>query len=160
MVRKFLCAVFCATALAGLTSCDGTSRDTPAPRIEITWLGGPTMILEFNGFRILTDPAFGDGDKAFTMGDPNEMFDLGTGPTTKFHKRLTPFPELDPNSVDLVVLSHAHEDHFDQTAQAALAPTIAMILPVADTGKVAALGYENLDGLGWGAARTFKVGSG
>lgn len=136
------------------------SRDTPRPRIELTWLGGATMVIKFNGLTILTDPTFGEGAEAFIMGDPNEMFDLNTGPKIKAHRRLTPFPGLALKAVDLVLLSHAHEDHFDQKAQADLNPATPMILPIADVDQVKAKGFKNLHGMRWGETRHFDAAPG
>ena len=160
MFRKFFCAFVLVTSVSILAACTTIPQSDPQPRLEVTWLGGPTVIFEFNGLRILTDPTFGDGAEAFTMGDPNEMFDLSVGPNIKYHKRLTPFPGIDSSSIDLVILSHAHEDHFDQKAQAKLSPTVSMILPIADTEKVKAMGFENMDSLRWGDKRTLKAGPG
>ncbi|MBI3451470.1 MAG: MBL fold metallo-hydrolase [Rhodospirillales bacterium] len=148
-----LLAGFVAAFLAVAAPVAGASGGSPRPRIEITWLGGATMAIRFNALTILTDPTFGDGAEAFMMGDPNEMFDLKVGPTIKAHRRLTPFPGIALGTVDLVLLSHAHEDHFDQKAQADLNPALPMILPIADVDQVKAKGFKNLDGVKWGETR-------
>ena len=136
------------------------SQDIPRPRVEVTWLGGATMVIKFNGLSILADPTFGEGEKAFTMGDPNEMFDLKAGPTIKPHRRLTPFPGVNLQTIDLVLLSHAHEDHFDQKARTAIGRAMPIVLPLADVDQLKAQGFQRLDGVGWGETRQFKAGSG
>lgn len=160
MFQKFFKIIVLTVTVSGLISCAMMSQDTKRPHVDVTWLGGPTMLIAFNGVEILTDPMFGEGHHAYTMGDPNEMFDLSKGPTVKAHARLTPFPGIDASSVDLVILTHTHEDHFDQKAQAELSPAMPMILPVADVDKVKAMGFENLDGLDWGETRTIDAGPG
>jgi L-ascorbate metabolism protein UlaG (beta-lactamase superfamily) len=94
------------------------------------------------------------------MGDPNEMFDLNVGPNIKTQRRLTPFAGVALEGVDLVLLSHAHEDHFDQKAEAELNPATPMILPVDDVEKIKAKGFERLDGIRWGETRQFEAGPG
>lgn len=89
------------------------------------------------------------------MGDPNEV-DLYR---VILHRRLAPLPALDLEAVDLVLMSHAHEDHFDQEAQARLDRDLRMILPTADVEKVRAMGFRNLDGLRWGETRRFEIGN-
>ena len=164
MFRKIFPASIVAAAIAVSMSVPtaqaATPQDAAPPHIQVTWIGGPTTIMEFNGLKILTDPTLGEGVEAFIMGDPNEMFDLKKGPAIKAFRRLTRFPGIDLKSIDLVVLSHAHEDHFDQTAQAQLDRVVPMIVPVADAGKIKALGFNDVNGLKWGATRRFNAGRG
>ncbi len=126
----------------------------PAPYFEVTWLGGPTMVITFGKLTILTDPMLGE---TFAMGDPNDPVDYQT---VRQHRRLTPVGDIDLKSVDLVVLSHVHEDHFDQQAQADLDRALPIILPTADEAAVAAKGFKKLDGLSWGDTRQIDVGAG
>ncbi len=71
--------------------------------LHATWLGHSTVLVKVDGFTILTDPVFSD------------RVGLGIGPLTLGLKRLIspalPVPELPPP--DLILLSHAHMDHFD-----------------------------------------------
>ncbi len=134
------------------------SAETQQPAVKIQWLGGPAAKISFNGMSILTDPTFGEGEKAFLMGDPNEKFNLLKGPNIKHHKRLTPFPGVDVTDLDLVLISHAHEDHFDQTAQSKLLKNQNFITPVADVSKVKALGFSQVKGLAWGASQIISEG--
>ena len=71
--------------------------------IHAAWLGHATVLLKVNGVTILTDPVF------------SNRVGLNFGPMTLGLKRLVeparPLRELP--RIDLVVLSHAHMDHFD-----------------------------------------------
>src|SRR5262249_47909324 len=75
----------------------------PDTGLHATWLGHSTVLLKVDGTTILTDPVFSD------------RVGLNFGPVTLGLKRLVapaaPFNHLP--KVDLVVLSHAHMDHFD-----------------------------------------------
>jgi L-ascorbate metabolism protein UlaG (beta-lactamase superfamily) len=67
------------------------------------WLGHTTVLLKIDGFTILTDPVFSD------------RAGLNLGPLTLGIKRLVApalkLRQLPP--VDLLLVSHAHMDHFD-----------------------------------------------
>lgn len=159
--RKFIgasaAAVFVAHPAAYAAVNEATAQPSEAttqPRAEITWLGGATMLVKFGDLTILTDPAL--GAEGFSMGDPNAA-DLNT---VRFHRRLTPFRGVALGTVDLMVLSHAHEDHFDQHAQASLSRTLPIVLPTADIDTVRAMGFQNLDGMEWGDTREFDAGTG
>ncbi|MDO6425741.1 MBL fold metallo-hydrolase [Thalassotalea sp. 1_MG-2023] len=128
-----------------------------APELEVRWLGGPSMELHFDGLTILTDPMLGEGDQAFLMADPNEMFDLTVGPNVRYHKRITQLPNVDLTQTDLVLLSHAHEDHFDQQAHKQLQKDILMVLPTDDQEKIGKLGFTNLDAMAPGDKREYKT---
>ena len=130
-----------------------TEAATP-PHVEVTWVGGATMVIEFGNLTILTDPAL--GAEGFSMGDPN-LSDLHT---VWLHRRLTPFPDVALEAVDLVLLSHAHEDHFDQAARTRLDRALPIVLPTADVEALEAMGFQNLDGLKWGEMRQFEAGTG
>lgn len=68
--------------------------------LGITYIGGPTALLEISGLRLLTDPGF----------DPAETeFRSGTYVLTRTMAPAVPSSELLP--VDAVLLSHDH--HFD-----------------------------------------------
>jgi N-acyl-phosphatidylethanolamine-hydrolysing phospholipase D len=147
-----------ALAVLGLLTCPafqaGASEATAQPRFGVTWVGGATMVIEFHDLTILTDPAL--GAEGFAMGDPNAA-DLNT---VKLHRRLTPFRGVALEAVDLVLVSHAHEDHFDQEARASLDRAVPIVLPIADVEALEAMGFQELDGLKWGETRQFDAGTG
>lgn len=82
------------------------------PEIAVTYLGGPTVLLEYAGLRILSDPTF---DEPGRYPDPDGGQELVK----------TRGPALAPGelgTVDLVLLSHHHhEDNLDTKGRALLA---------------------------------------
>jgi len=69
----------------------------------ITWIGGPTAVLEYAGLRIVTDPTF---DPPGSYSDPGETTLVKTaGPA---------FDRSELGHIDLVLLSHhGHKDNLD-----------------------------------------------
>src|SRR5689334_11743198 len=84
---------------------------------SILFVGTATVILRYAGFTILTDPNF------LHAGD---HVHLGFGVTSK--RRSNPAVELDAlPPLDLVLLSHLHEDHFDRVVAAKLDRSLPII---------------------------------
>jgi L-ascorbate metabolism protein UlaG (beta-lactamase superfamily) len=85
-------------------------KEWPDTGLHAAWLGHSTVLLKLNGTTILTDPVF------------SSRIGLNFGPVTLGIKRLVevaaPFEEIPP--IDLVLLSHAHMDHFDLPSLRAL----------------------------------------
>ena len=75
----------------------------PDHGLHAAWLGHSTVILKVDGFTILTDPVF------------STRVGLNVGPLTIGIKRLVDIaaPVAQLPRVDLILLSHAHMDHFD-----------------------------------------------
>jgi L-ascorbate metabolism protein UlaG (beta-lactamase superfamily) len=91
---------------------------------SITFIGTATVLIRFAGFTILTDPNFLHG---------GERIHLGYG----LHARRLTEPALDIDQLpplDVVVLSHMHEDHFDRL----VARRLQKDLPIVTTGHAAA----------------------
>ncbi len=75
----------------------------PKTGLHATWIGHSTVFLSIDGFTILTDPVF------------STRIGVSIGPMTVGMKRLVR-PALtlrDLPRPDLILLSHAHMDHFD-----------------------------------------------
>jgi L-ascorbate metabolism protein UlaG (beta-lactamase superfamily) len=75
----------------------------PDRGLHAAWLGHTTVLLKIDGFTILTDPVL------------SPRVGLNFGPLTVGLKRLVA-PALDVHElpkIDLILLSHAHFDHFD-----------------------------------------------
>lgn len=75
----------------------------PDQGLHAAWLGHSTVLMKVDGFTIITDPVF------------SERAGIHLGLTTIGVKRLfEPAMEIkDLPPIDLIVLSHAHMDHFD-----------------------------------------------
>ncbi len=84
-----------------------SAQDT---QLRLTLIGGPTVLIEYEGLRLLTDPTF----------DPaGEQYSLGPITLTK-----TTDPAVRPESigtVDAVLLSHdEHQDNLDSSGRRCL----------------------------------------
>jgi len=82
----------------------------PRQGIHAAWIGHSTVLLSVDGFTILTDPVF------------SARIGMGIGPVVVGMKRLVhpaiALPQLP--IPDLILLSHAHMDHFDRPSLRAL----------------------------------------
>lgn len=74
---------------------------------KMTLIGGPTVILEIGGLRLMTDPTFDPAGTTFEIRGKNVVQKL-EGPILK-----------DPGKVDIVLLSHdQHPDNLDSSGRA------------------------------------------
>lgn len=85
-------------------------KTPPASGLRITWMGHSSLLIEIDGYRILTDPVWG----------PRASFVSWAGPKRFFPAPL-PLNELPP--LDAIILSHDHYDHLDR-------PTIKQITSI------------------------------
>lgn len=80
--------------------------------MRITRIGGPTVLVEWAGWRILTDPTFDPPGRRYSFG-------FGTSSRKKAGPAIAPERV---GGVDLVLLSHhGHADNLDDAGRAALA---------------------------------------
>ena len=77
--------------------------------LTITLIGGPTALIEIDGFRLLTDPTF-DGPGDYQL------------PHVKLEKLIGPaMSARDVGPIDAVLLSHdQHSDNLDHSGRALL----------------------------------------
>jgi L-ascorbate metabolism protein UlaG (beta-lactamase superfamily) len=111
------------------------------------WLGHSTVLLKIDGFTILTDPVF----------STRAGIDLGL--TTLGIKRLVApaldIPEL-PN-IDLILLSHAHMDHFDTPSLRRLESSSRDLITAMRTSDLLRVDrYRSVHEIGWG--QEYRVG--
>lgn len=123
-----------------------------APTVRTTWIGGPTMLIRFGPIRILTDPVLGEGAEAFRIFDPN------IGKPDVAQARLAPLPNVPLDKVDLVLVSHAHEDHLDAAAVGRLGATSEFLVPEPQLAEVRKRGVARISGIGVGQSRTLERG--
>ncbi|HYA40624.1 MAG TPA: MBL fold metallo-hydrolase [Syntrophobacteraceae bacterium] len=97
---------------------------TVGDRLKMTYIGGPTALIEAGGLRLLTDPTFDPGGEEYR--------------TSVYTLRKTKGPALGPESlgrVDAVLLSHDHHfDNLDRTGRAMLG-SVTTILTTPEGAK-------------------------
>ncbi len=128
----------------------------PDRGMHAAWLGHSTILLKLDGFTILTDPVF------------SPRVGINLGPLTVGIKRLVDvaaeIAELPP--IDLLLLSHAHMDHFDLPSLRGLENRQTRVITASRTSDLLRVHrYANVHELRWnesvqaGAAkvRAFEV---
>ncbi|SDW98016.1 L-ascorbate metabolism protein UlaG, beta-lactamase superfamily [Marininema mesophilum] len=108
--------------------------------VTITWIGHSTLYINFFGTKIITDPVLGS------------RVGISIAPGVKIGpKRYTP-PALsieDVKDVDLILLSHAHMDHFDMsTLKALAAPHVRVVTAKNTKGLLRRLPFGDVMELG------------
>ena len=116
-------------------------RAWPDTGLHATWLGHSTVLLKVDGTTILTDPVFSD------------RVGLNLGPVTLGLKRLVapavPLSLLP--KVDLIVLSHAHMDHFDVPTLRLLESRATSVVTAAKTSDLLRpRRYREVREMAWG----------
>jgi L-ascorbate metabolism protein UlaG (beta-lactamase superfamily) len=109
-IKDFLCGGENRAPAAPLPSHDPRSAWLKPSRsgLRATWLGHSTVLIEIDGFRVLTDPVWGNRASPFSLMGP---------------KRFQPVPVRlrDLPKIDVVLISHDHYDHLDYPTIRALA---------------------------------------
>jgi L-ascorbate metabolism protein UlaG (beta-lactamase superfamily) len=86
--------------------------------VRLTHVGGPTVLIEVGGWRLLTDPTFDHAGGRYRFG-------WGTG-STKLSEPSISAEELGP--IDAVLLSHDHHDDNLDAAGRALLPVAGSVI--------------------------------
>lgn len=108
--------------------------------VTLAWLGHATVLINFYGIRILTDPVLFDRVGIHTW--------LGTlGP-----RRLTPsaLTSAQLPDIDLVLVSHAHFDHLDTRSLAAVRGRPAAVMAPRTSDLLPRRRYSAVHEIGWG----------
>jgi len=128
----------------------------PDTGLHAAWIGHSTVLLKIDGVTIVTDPVF------------SKRVGLNFGPLTIGLKRLIE-PALRVKQMPrpgLILLSHAHMDHFDIPSLRALESKATRVVTAAKTSDLLRAGrYGGVDEIGWGetarigdvAVRAFEV---
>jgi L-ascorbate metabolism protein UlaG (beta-lactamase superfamily) len=116
----------------------------PASGLRATWLGHSTVLIEIDGWRVLTDPVWGQ------RASPSRL----VGP-----KRFQPVPVALQQlpAIDAMVISHDHYDHLDYpTIRALLALQVPFITTLGVGAHLQAWGVppERITELDWWQSHT------
>ncbi len=118
-----------------------TPGEWPDEGVHAAWLGHSTVLLNVDGTVILTDPVFGS------------RVGLSVGPLTLGVKRLVR-PALRIREIprpDLILLSHAHMDHFDLASLRGLRHPLTSVLTASKTSDLLSTGgYRQVREMSWG----------
>jgi L-ascorbate metabolism protein UlaG (beta-lactamase superfamily) len=113
----------------------------PDQGLHAAWLGHSTVLLKLDGFTILTDPILG------------ARCGVRMGPVTVGLKRMVApalvRSQLPP--IDLILLSHAHFDHFDLATLRSLERSGAAVVTARNTSDLLRTRrYKSVQEIGWG----------
>ena len=111
-----------------------------APRAcAITWVGHSTFLVQCDGVNILTDPIWSERCAPVQWAGPRRVVPPGV-----------PFDDLP--SIDVVLQSHDHYDHFDDWSVRAIArahPAARWYAPLGVGRRLAARGVRRITELDW-----------
>lgn len=115
----------------------------PSTGVHAAWIGHTTVLLSIDGFTILTDPVF------------SRRIGIGIGPVTLGFKRLVA-PAISLAAIptpDLILLSHAHMDHFDLPTLRKLENSETAVITAASTSDLLRVNrYKSVTELRWNEA--------
>src|SRR3954447_26936053 len=118
--------------------------------ITLSWLGHATVLINFLGVKIITDPVLfprvGIRLPGFTIG-PKRL----TAPALKARE----LPEI-----DLVLLSHAHFDHFDMRTLHTFGRATKAITASSTSDILRWTRFAEVAELGWNGSKTFTTRAG
>ena len=130
------------------------AKPTPATwsdaQVTLAWLGHATVLINFFGIKILTDPALfprvGIRLPGFTIG-PKRL----TSPALKVDE----LPKI-----DLVLLSHAHFDHLDLRTLRCFDENTSVITARGTSDLLRRTRFREVTELNWGETKRVKTASG
>jgi L-ascorbate metabolism protein UlaG (beta-lactamase superfamily) len=119
-------------------------------QVTLAWLGHSTVLINFFGVTILTDPVLfprvGIRLPGITIG-PKRL----TAPALRFH---------DLPHIDLILLSHAHFDHLDLRTLGCFDETTGVITARGTSDLLRRTRLSNITELDWGETKTLSAAAG
>lgn len=149
-------ARFLRARLAEVGSDVPAAPHTPAPHtwqdnaVTLAWLGHATVLINFYGLRILTDPVLFNRigvDLGFGSFGPQRLVQCALRPDA--------LP-----AIDLVLVSHAHFDHLDTPSLAVVRGRPVAVMAAATSDLLPRRAYAAVHELRWGDAVTVHTAHG
>lgn len=129
-----------------LTHSSKDFHTVPGSGLRVTWLGHSSTLVEIDGYRVLTDPVFGERVSPLPFAGPQRWYAPPVG--------LEELPEI-----DAVVISHDHYDHLDmQTIRAMRSWNNLFVVPLGMGAHLAYWGIpeSRIIELDWWQEKTFS----
>jgi len=124
----------------------GRFERPPAQALTVNWLGHSSVMVEFDGYRLLIDPVFSERASPFSFIGPK-----------RFHRPPIALDQV--RAVDAVIVSHNHYDHFDEPTiryLAAQGSAIFVPLGVGERLKSWDIPAAQIHSLEWWQERTIR----
>ena len=121
-------------------------NNPPVNDIQVTWIGHASVLVQFDGVSVLTDPIFSERCAPTQWSGP---------------RRFRPVPcEIKKlPKVDIVVISHTHYDHLDHGSVKQLnerfGKDLSWYVPAGSKQWMTNVGCENVTELSWWEEATF-----
>jgi L-ascorbate metabolism protein UlaG (beta-lactamase superfamily) len=112
----------------------------PDNAVTLAWLGHATVLVNFYGVRVLTDPALFP-----RIGVDGWIASIGPLRLTACALQPAELPDI-----DLVLVSHAHFDHLDTPSLAAVRGRPAAVMASKTSDLLPRRRYRSVQELGWG----------
>ena len=118
--------------------------ELPEDGVRISWVGHSTILLEFDGFRVLTDPVWSERVTPFPSIGPK-----------RFHEPGIAFDDLP--RIDAVIISHDHYDHLDHDTIGRLAwRNVKFFVPLGVGAHLQEWGIRQVHELDWWESATLE----
>jgi len=115
--------------------------------ITLSWLGHATVLINFYGVRILTDPVL-----FRRIG-----IDLGVGSVGPLRLVDSALTAADLPEIDVVLVSHAHFDHLDTPSLGAVRGTPVAVMAASTSDLLPRRSYSAVHELAWGRSQAIAT---
>ena len=110
---------------------------TPNPEIaQVTWIGHASVLVQYQGVNILTDPVFSDRASPFKTFGPKRYSPPGLA--------IDQLPKI-----DMVLLSHNHYDHCDLESLRQIGNAPTYVVPLKNASLLQKAGIDGCQELDW-----------
>eukprot|EP01116_Phalansterium_solitarium_P003886 TRINITY_DN1471_c0_g1_i2.p1 TRINITY_DN1471_c0_g1~~TRINITY_DN1471_c0_g1_i2.p1 ORF type:complete len:329 (+),score=21.12 TRINITY_DN1471_c0_g1_i2:49-1035(+) len=111
-------------------------RNPPADKVQCTWIGHASFLIQMCGINLLTDPVFCNRVSPISFVGPARQ-------------RPTPCAISELPKIDAVVISHNHYDHLDASVVHALGNTARWFAPLGMKSWFEGQGVANVTEMTW-----------
>ena len=110
--------------------------NAPGGRPQVTWIGHATVLVQYNGINVLTDPIFSERASPFSFMGPKRSVPPSL--------RIDQLPRI-----DFVLISHNHYDHLDEYTVKTLGNRTIWVVPLGYRQWFADLGVNKVEEFDW-----------